>query len=46
MSESEMKKVKDGIVKQIELMNEGDLKKVLDFLSELAKQKERGQGVN
>lgn len=46
MSESEMKKVKDGIVEQIELMDEGDLKKVLDFLSDLAKQKEHDQGVN
>ncbi|WP_187382997.1 hypothetical protein [Hungatella hathewayi] len=46
MSESEMKKVKEGIVEQIESMDERDLKKVLNFLSELAKQKECSQGVN
>lgn len=44
MFESEIKKVKDDILEQIKLMDEEDLKKVLEFLSDLANQKEHDRG--
>ena len=39
MSGHEINEVKKNIMEQVESMNEDDLKKVLGFLDELAKQK-------